>query len=75
MNAEVPEFTRIELLAHELQHVTEIAHAPSVRDQASFVAMLHDIGWHVRAMEFETDAARLVERTVHRELTASHTRR
>lgn len=75
MNATIGEYERIELLAHELQHVTEIARTPSVRDQATFRAMLHDIGWAVRAKEFETDAARQVEMTVHRELTALHTRR
>jgi hypothetical protein len=75
MNAQVGEFARIELLAHELQHVTEIARTPAVHDQSSFLAMLRDIGWRVRASEFETDAARSVELTVHRELTATHTRR
>jgi hypothetical protein len=60
----------IEMLAHELQHVVEIAGDPCVRDNQTMRARFELLGWQVgRHGPFETDAAVEVERQVRRELT------
>jgi hypothetical protein len=45
----------VEMLAHELQHATEIAAAPEVRDEATLVSLYRRIGLHRAAKtNFET---------------------
>jgi hypothetical protein len=55
------------LLAHELQHAVEIAEHEEVRDDAGLRRLYAAIGREAAADEFETDAARQVERTVRAE--------
>ena len=64
------------LLAHELQHVVEIAERPEVRDDAG-VRRLYSVIGHMHGVDsYETDAARQVEREVRSELRAGeHARR
>jgi hypothetical protein len=60
---------QIELLAHELQHVVEIATDPTVRDQAAMRKRFEALGWREgRHGPFETLAAKDVELQVRREL-------
>jgi hypothetical protein len=59
---------RMELLAHELCHVLEIAHAPEVRDDAGMQALFGRIGWSMVEKSFETAAAMDVEAMVRRDL-------
>jgi hypothetical protein len=60
---------QIELLAHELQHVVEIATDPQVRDQDTMRRRFEALGWREgRHGPFETLAAREVELQVRREL-------
>ena len=58
----------IALLAHELEHATEIADAPDVTDMTGFVALYERIGqrsgWH----QYETAAAQDAARRVRQEL-------
>jgi hypothetical protein len=58
----------IVLLAHELEHATEIADAPDVTDVGEFVALYERIGersgWH----QYETAAAQETARCVRKEL-------
>lgn len=66
---------RLELFAHELQHVLEIAAAPEVRDQAAMVEYFKRIGTRSRVTgNFETDAALAVELTVRGELSSRSSR-
>ena len=66
MKGSVPD--TIGLLAHELQHATELADAPDVADMASFVALYERIGqrsgWH----QYETAAAQDAARQVRSEI-------
>lgn len=60
---------RLELLAHELQHVLEIAADTSVRTQAQMFDHFTRIGRRVRHIDaFETDAAIRVEGVVRAEV-------
>lgn len=69
--AETPD-RLIELLGHELQHVSEIAAAPHVRDDRALGELYRRIGMSLIASNrFETVAAQLVARRVRRELAAS----
>jgi hypothetical protein len=71
INPQMSPWRRIELLAHELQHVIEIASDPSVRDQASMRTRFETLGWNDgRFGGFETDAAIAIEQQVRRELSA-----
>jgi len=55
------------LLAHELQHASEVASAPEVTDLASFERLFAARGWK-QAAGFETAQARDVTKTVAAEL-------
>jgi hypothetical protein len=60
---------QIELLAHELQHVVEIATDASVRDQNAMRRRFEELGWREgRHGPFETMAAKDVELQVRGEL-------
>jgi hypothetical protein len=60
------------LLVHELQHVSEIARSPEVRDVTSLRKLYQRIGENANArFEFETTAAREVTLRARRELAAS----
>jgi len=60
----------IPALAHELQHAVEIAQAGDVRDERTLADLFRRIGWQSerRVSVFETEAARVVEERVRREL-------
>lgn len=58
----------LELLAHELQHVTEIAERPDVKDEAGLRRLFHEIGEARTAHRFETRGARTTELRVRLEL-------
>jgi hypothetical protein len=62
---------RMEVLGHELAHALELARAPWVRDAVSFRALYQQIGFAISETDFETTAAREVERRVRGELAAS----
>lgn len=58
-------------LAHELQHVVEIAEAPEVRDQAGMRRLFRRIGWRSGRVEddrWETDAAIAIGKRVENEV-------
>lgn len=67
--------TQLTTLAHELQHVVEIAREPSIVDAASLAAHYSTIGEIVQedlgTVGFETAAARHVAARVQRELSAT----
>src|SRR5262252_11222481 len=48
----------IEVLGHELQHATEIARAPEIRDDDSLARVYTQLGFEINRGHFETDAAR-----------------
>lgn len=60
----------IALLAHELEHATELADAPDVNDMEGFLALYQRIGkpsgWH----QYETAAAQETARLVRREVAS-----
>ena len=58
----------IEWLAHELQHASELAAAPEVRDLSGFVALFARIGEEWKMHAFETREAIEVQRAVRLEL-------
>jgi hypothetical protein len=60
----------IELLGHELQHVTEVARSSWVTDDSQMQRMLMITGWkdYTSARGYETAAAGQVERMVRREV-------
>ena len=60
----------IELLGHELQHVTEVARSSWVTDDSEMQRMLMITGWkdYTSARGYETAAAGQVERMVRREV-------
>ena len=63
------------LIGHELQHVAEIAEAPDVIDQRSFVRLLNTIGFSRGGMRddaYETEAALLIEARVAKEITSRY---
>jgi hypothetical protein len=57
----------IALLAHELQHAVEVARAPQVTDESSFLRLFAREGWR-NADGFETAEAREITRQVLAEL-------
>jgi hypothetical protein len=65
-------------LGHELQHVVEIASAPSIVNARTLASHYERIGEHTNAhlglTMFETDAAREAERHVRRELSQANAR-
>ena len=61
----------VPLLAHELQHVVEIASAPQVRDASGLRRLYEEIGISMGPSTFETTEAREAERASRRELRAS----
>ncbi len=63
-----PPAMRIPALAHELQHALELAAAPDVRDEESFLRLYARIGWPSGPKQFETDQARWTEELVREEL-------
>lgn len=68
INAGVASTDLVPLLAHELQHVLEIAERDEVRDEAAVRRLYQQIGRASGADAFETDAALAVELTVRIEL-------
>jgi hypothetical protein len=59
----------IEVLAHELRHVLEVADEPSVVDEAGLAALYRRIGYpSVGHGGYDTNAARLTSHVVRREL-------
>ncbi len=62
---------RVALLAHELQHALEIAHAPFVVDQQGMVSLFEQIGRELWPRHYETEAALAVESRVLGELSAA----
>jgi hypothetical protein len=59
---------RTEVLAHELQHVLEIARATDVHDDNGMKRLFERIGWREGRLRYETAAAIDVEAIVHEEL-------
>jgi hypothetical protein len=59
----------IEVLAHELRHVLEVAEEPSVVDDQGMIALYRRIGYRSHAEGgYDTNAARLTGHVVRREL-------
>lgn len=59
----------IALLGHELMHALEIAWEPDVRDERAMEALYRRIGQRgPKPNQYDTQEARSMERTVHREL-------
>jgi hypothetical protein len=75
MNVLVPPMDRVALLAHELQHATEIADAIEVRDEAGLRQLYDRIGFGGTTDRYETVAAGEVERRVRAEQFARRVRR
>ena len=65
---------RVTILAHELQHVLEVANAPDVRDAAGMQQLFERIGHRLGRQQYETSAATDVERAVDRELWTARTK-
>jgi hypothetical protein len=70
----LPSDRREEILGHELQHATEIAADPGVRDDAGMQVLFKKIGWSLRDHEFETAAAMSTEMMVRRDLHGAPTK-
>ncbi len=62
---------QIAMLGHELQHAVEVVSAPSVADQAGFLALYRHIGREMEKGHFETALAASTEHKVMRELLAA----
>jgi hypothetical protein len=60
------------LLAHEFQHVVELASREDVVDRAAFAALYRRIGYSSGERSYETEAAQEVERRVLTELFAAN---
>jgi hypothetical protein len=75
INPRIPPGDRVPLLAHELQHVVEMADAPDVRDDEGVRKLYRRIGTASDADHYETAAARRVERAVRIELGHESARR
>ena len=67
INVLIPPMDRVPLLAHELQHATEIAGAIDARDEAGMRELYKRIGIAGAADKYETLAATDVERRVRAE--------
>jgi hypothetical protein len=63
IGSDLPYDRQAALLAHELQHVAELARVPWVSSQADFVSLLALIGWRdsTQACGYETTAALVAE--------------
>jgi hypothetical protein len=68
INNAVPPMDIVPLLAHELQHVVEIAEQTDVRDDAGVRRLYRRIGHQHGVDSYETDAAAHIERIVRTEL-------
>jgi len=68
-----PPDERIAVLAHELQHVVEVAGAPDVVDPDSMRRFFRRIGYLVNSTgnRYETRAAQQIEHRVRQEITRS----
>jgi hypothetical protein len=71
----IPPMERVPLLAHELQHATEIATATAARDEAGIRQLYQRIGTGGGSDRWETTEAAEVERRVRAELFARRGRR
>jgi hypothetical protein len=71
----IPPMERVPLLAHELQHATEIAAAIEARDEAGIRQLYQRIGLGGGSDRWETRAAAEVERLVRAEQVARRGRR
>lgn len=69
LNAHIAPWDRVAYLAHELQHAVEIAAAPDVRDDEGVRRLYARVGFEAGPNQYETAAAREVERRVRIELT------
>lgn len=58
---------RVAILGHELAHAAEIARS-NAHDATAFKQLLETTGYRVADTSFETRAARIVERTIRRQL-------
>jgi len=74
LNAHVAPWDRLPLLAHELQHALEIAADADVRDDDGIRRLFQRVGFSGGADQYETTAAREVERRVRVELARVNTR-
>jgi hypothetical protein len=74
LNAQVPPWDRLPLLAHELQHALEIAADTDVRDDDGIRRLFQRVGFSGGIDKYETAAARDVERRVRVELARVNTR-
>lgn len=68
INLAVPPVDAPALFAHELQHALEIAECVDVRDDAGVRRLYTRIGHQHGVDQYETDAARAIERRVQQEL-------
>lgn len=68
INLAVPPPDAPALVAHELQHAVEIAECADVRDDAGVRRLYSRIGHQHGVDEYETEAARAIERRVKEEL-------
>jgi hypothetical protein len=75
INVLIPPIDRLPLLAHELQHATEIAGAIEARDENGIRELYNRIGVWGGADRYETRAATDVERSVRAEQFARRGRR
>lgn len=72
INARTPPWEQVQLLAHELQHVLEIAGAPEVRSDAGMRQLYGRIGRPGgKPDQFETTEAQQVQAIVRREYATS----
>ena len=74
LNAQVPPWDRLPLLAHELQHALEIAADPDVHDDDGIRRLFQRVGFSGGMDKYETAAAREVERRVRVELVRVNAR-
>jgi hypothetical protein len=73
INAGTPIWTRTEMLAHELQHVLEIAAAPEVTGNDGIRILYERIGRAGQGTDrYETLEAKRIEALVRREIVRSH---
>jgi hypothetical protein len=70
LNSRLSADRMVELLGHELQHATEIADAPDIRDDLTLARAYTRLGWQFESGHFETDLARATEQIVRLELHA-----
>jgi hypothetical protein len=75
INVLISPIDRVPLLAHELQHATEIAGAVEARDEAGIRQLYKRIGLGGAADRYETVAATEIERRVRAEQFARRSRR